>query len=36
MSKEDLKMKIEQFIHYLNETMANSFCWTYHPKPLTQ
>jgi transposase len=36
MSKGDLKMKIEQFIHYFNETMAKPFRWTYQAKPLTQ
>lgn len=36
MSKGDLKMKIEQFINYFNETMAKPFRWTYQAKPLTQ
>lgn len=35
-SKEDLKTKMVDFIHYFNATMAKPFRWTYQDKPLAQ
>jgi transposase len=34
-SKSELRTKIQQFIAYLNRTMAKPFRWTYAGKPLT-
>ena len=35
VSKEDLKIKLEQFISYFNRTMAKPYKWTYKGKQLT-
>lgn len=34
LSKEDLKIKINNFIEYFNRTMAKPFRWTYQGRPL--